>query len=82
MAVVSGDTPATYGSCDACSNDKYDCLNGACIDKDIYKTPGIYQSIEECQVACGTGCSGVCLTASEWSTIQGLASQNKSRHCS
>jgi hypothetical protein len=61
---------------------QYDCLNGACVTKTTYNTPGLYPSLGECQVACGTGCSGVCVSASDWANIEGLASRNKSQNCS
>lgn len=32
---------------------KYDCINGTCVLKNVYNTPGIYESLEECEAACG-----------------------------
>ncbi|MCC5606646.1 hypothetical protein LC612_07560 [Nostoc sp. CHAB 5834] len=61
---------------------RYDCLNGACIKKTIHNTPGLYQSLSECEVACGTGCSGKCISNSEWSEIEGLSNQVRNRNCS
>ena len=63
------------------TEDFFDCINGACVKKEVYSTPGIYQGIEECEVACGSGCSGKCLSNSEWSKINSLASQLKSKNC-
>ncbi|OYD93134.1 hypothetical protein CDG76_20795 [Nostoc sp. 'Peltigera membranacea cyanobiont' 210A] len=60
---------------------KYDCINGACIPKTTYNTPGIYQSLSECETACGTGCSGKCVSNSEWAQIEGLSNQLKNRNC-
>lgn len=60
----------------------YDCINGACIPKTTYNTPGIYNSLEDCETSCGTGCSGKCIPNSEWATIEGLSSQLKQRNCS
>lgn len=73
------------GNCTACLvvGDLYDCINGACIKNSVYNTPGIYTSLEQCQSECGgVGCNGVCLSNSEWSTIQGLSNQLKNRNCS
>jgi hypothetical protein len=61
---------------------RYDCLNAACTPKNTYNTPGLYQSLAECEQSCGPGCGGVCLSNSDWAAIQGLAAQNKSKHCS
>lgn len=62
--------------------EKYDCINGACTPSTTYDTPGIYSSLAECEVACGTGCSGKCLSNAEWAQIEGLASQLKNKNCS
>jgi hypothetical protein len=60
----------------------YDCINGACIPKTTYNTPGLYQSLSECETACGTGCSGKCISSSDWAQIEGLANKLKSKNCS
>ncbi|MFN6565451.1 MAG: hypothetical protein RMY28_037400 [Nostoc sp. ChiSLP01] len=62
--------------------EKYDCINAVCINANQYSTPGIYQSLSECEAACGTGCSGKCIPNSEWAQIEGLANQLKSKNCS
>lgn len=36
-----------------CAVDAYDCINGTCTNKNVYKTPGIYATLEACQAACG-----------------------------
>lgn len=61
---------------------EYDCINGACLPKTQYNTPGIYASLAECEQACGTGCSGKCISNSDWATIEGLSNQLKQRNCS
>lgn len=79
---------ATYssvsGNCSACpvtEPEKYDCINGACTPKTTYNTPGLYPSLSDCQVACGIGCSGKCISNSDWATIEGLSNQLKNRNC-
>lgn len=71
------------GNCDLClfAPVNYDCINGACLPKTTYNTPGLYASLSDCEVACGTGCSGVCLSNAEWAQIQGLANQLKNKSC-
>jgi hypothetical protein len=61
---------------------KHDCINGACLPKATYNTPGIYNSLSECQTACGTGCSGQCISNSDWAQIEGLADKLKQKNCS
>jgi hypothetical protein len=60
----------------------YDCINGACLPQGTYDTPGLYESLEECQTACGTGCSGKCISNSDWTQIEGLANKLKQKNCS
>ncbi len=60
----------------------YDCINGACTKKETYNTPGLYASLSDCEVACGSGCSGQCIANSDWTQIEGLANQLKSKNCS
>lgn len=60
---------------------KYDCINGACITTETYNTPGLYQSLSDCELACGTGCSGKCISNADWATIQRLATQLKNKSC-
>jgi hypothetical protein len=64
------------------TNQSYDCINGACTKKNIYSTPGLYGSLDDCQKSCGTGCSGKCVSDSELAQIEGLSSELKSKNCS
>lgn len=59
----------------------YDCINGACLPKTSYGTPGIYPSLSACEIACGTGCSGKCISNADWAQIEGLSSELKSTNC-
>ena len=60
---------------------EYDCVNGACVKKTKFSTPGFYKSLSDCETACGTGCSGKCLSNADWNQIKGLANKLKSRNC-
>jgi hypothetical protein len=75
-----------------CQSGSYDCVNGQCITKSTYNTPGIFATLVECQAVCtSNGCSApaanycpegkVCIDSSEWSQIEELASQNRAKHC-
>ncbi|MEH2077023.1 MAG: hypothetical protein V7K57_21925 [Nostoc sp.] len=60
----------------------YDCINGACIEKSKYNTPGLYQSLDDCQTVCGgTSCGGQCISNPDWAQIESLASQIRSKEC-
>lgn len=45
------------GSCSGCQNQSntttYDCINGNCVTKGTYNTPGIHASLAACQAVCG-----------------------------
>ncbi|MEH1857490.1 MAG: hypothetical protein V7L21_05710 [Nostoc sp.] len=75
LEIIDNDTgqPAT---------DRYDCINGACTKKNVYSTPGLYASLSACEVACGTGCSGKCISSADWAEIEGLSGQLKNGNCS
>jgi hypothetical protein len=70
------------GTPDEPPQEKYDCINGSCIPKTTYNTPGLYQSLSACEIACGTGCSGKCISNSDWAQIEGLSSQLRNKSCS
>ena len=59
---------------------KYDCLNASCVLATTYNTSGIY-TLAECEMACGSGCSGKCISNEEWNKIQSLANQLKNKSC-
>lgn len=94
VAEVPRATPTSgfqsFGSCSGCEEPlpkNYDCLNGNCIESTVYETPGLYRTLEECQIVCGTVTNNecppghVCLTTSEFSQISSLASQIKGEIC-
>lgn len=61
---------------------KFDCINNACIKSDKYETPGLYESLEECETVCGEkGCSGECISNKKWSQIKDLAGKLKDKNC-
>ena len=44
-----------YGNCDSCKPSTYDCINGVCTVKTQYNTPGLYNSLSDCQAVCANG---------------------------
>lgn len=57
------------------SQPRYDCINGSCLTSSQYKTPGIFESLADCQANCGSNSPNtcppgkVCLEQSEYSDI-------------
>lgn len=55
------------------ANIKHDCINGQCVPSTRFTTPGIYNSLEDCQVQCELNNTDlVCLTPSEYNQITAL----------
>ena len=70
------------GSCDGCLAILYDCINHACRPASQYGTPGIYQSLSDCEQNCGSkGCSGECVSKDRWAIIKRLSSNLKNKSC-
>jgi hypothetical protein len=61
--------------CPEVSSNKYDCVNGQCALASQYHTPGLFNSLEDCQAKCAlnNGCDGTCINSADWSRIQQLA---------
>lgn len=77
------------GSCNGCKGPpppppsaRYDCVNGSCLEKGRYSTPGIYESLSECEQNCGPGCGGVCVSNTDWAKISSLVAMLKNKDCS
>ena len=71
------------GSTNSCGilSSTFDCINGACINASKYNTPGMYPSLSECENVCGSGCSGKCVSNSDWAQIEGLSKELRNRNC-
>lgn len=61
---------------------RYDCINGSCLEKSQYGTPGIYESLAVCEQNCGLGCGGMCVSNADWVKIGNLAAMIKNKDCS
>ncbi|MEH2222594.1 hypothetical protein [Nostoc sp.] len=53
----------TFSSTCAPITQKYDCINGVCTLSTQYTTPGIYQSLADCQAVCANG--GACASGKQ-----------------
>jgi hypothetical protein len=62
---------------------KFDCLNGGCIPKSTYNTPGVFANLAACQSGCAknSNCTGECVSAEELAALQQAASNLRSRLC-
>lgn len=71
------------GSSTVPSNQPYDCINGGCIPKTTYNTPGAFANLAACQSGCAknSNCSGECVPAAELAALQQAANDLNSRYC-
>ena len=62
----------------------YDCVNGGCVPKTTYSTPGLFVSLAACQAGCAKNstCTGECVSAEELAALQQAAGTVRSRLCS
>ena len=79
---VSGPGECTSADPPPPPSSRWDCINGSCLVKSQYGTPGIYESLSACEQNCGPGCGGVCVSNADWAKISSLASQIKNKDCS
>ena len=79
-------------SCDNCpgccseplrSNQPFDCINGNCLPKSTYGTPGKYSSLAACQGGCAkdSNCTGECIDPAEIAALQQAAAAVRARLC-
>jgi hypothetical protein len=61
----------------------YDCINGGCLPKTTYNTPGVFASLAACQSGCAknSNCKGECVSADELAALQQAAANLKARYC-
>jgi hypothetical protein len=64
-------------------NSPCDCLNGGCVPKTLYKTPGKYPSLAACQAGCAkdSACLGECVSPEQLAALQQAADLVKSKLC-
>ncbi len=77
-------TPEFYTKdCSPPPGQQYDCLNGSCVPKQTYNTPGAFSTIALCQSSCGqaTPCDGECVPVAEIAALQSAASGLRARLC-
>jgi hypothetical protein len=65
------------------ANQPFDCLNGGCIPKTTYNTPGKYASLAACRSGCAkdSNCAGECVSAAEIAALQQAANLVRNKLC-
>jgi hypothetical protein len=60
-----------------------DCVNGGCVPKATYGTPGKYPSLADCEAGCAkdSNCNGECVSTDEIAALQQATSNLRSRLC-
>ena len=82
-------TQVDCSSCEGCCsgevspNQAFDCLNGGCIPKSTYGTPGTFANLTACQYGCAknSDCKGECVSAEELAALQQAASALQAKIC-
>jgi hypothetical protein len=71
----------TKGACEL--NPTYDCINGGCVQKGTYNTPGVFDSLAACQSGCAknSNCTGECVPADEIANLQQALNNLQSKFC-
>jgi hypothetical protein len=61
----------------------YDCVNGGCVPKTTYSTPGKYASLAACQSGCAkdSPCTGECVPVTDVNALQQAAIKAKANCC-
>jgi hypothetical protein len=75
---------STSSNCQGISNAQpYDCINGGCIPKTTYNTPGVFASLAACESGCAknSNCTGECVSTDEIAALQQAASALQARLC-
>ena len=75
----------TYEGCDNSPppDQPYDCLNGGCVPKTTYNTPGVFATLAACQSGCAknSDCVGECVSTGELAALQQAANNLQTKFC-
>lgn len=74
----------TYSAgCEPLRESAYDCLNGGCIPKSAYGTPGVFANLANCLSGCATNstCRGECVSPEQIAALQQAANAVRPRLC-
>jgi hypothetical protein len=61
----------------------YDCVNGGCVPRQTYNTPGKYATLAACNAGCAkdSPCNGECVESAEIAQLNQLADQIRAKYC-
>jgi hypothetical protein len=64
-------------------NQPYDCVNGGCVPKVTYNTPGVFETLAACQSGCAknSNCTGECVDPAEIAAHQQAINNLKAKIC-
>jgi hypothetical protein len=81
----TGNTPTNFsgGGSNVTTNAPHDCINGGCVPKTAYNTPGFYANLAACQSGCAknSNCKGECVESAEIAALTQAANQLQARIC-
>jgi hypothetical protein len=65
------------------ANERCDCVNGGCVPKTTYNTPGKFANLAACEAGCAkdSSCNGECVTAEEMAALQQAAAKVRGKLC-
>ena len=66
-----------------CQDVGYDCVNGGCVPKVTYNTPGVFETLAACQSGCAQNstCTGECVDPAEIAAHQQAINNLKAKIC-
>lgn len=64
-------------------NQPCDCVNGGCVPKTTYRTPGVFPNLAACQAGCATNsnCTGECVDPAEIAAHRQALNTLQSKFC-
>jgi hypothetical protein len=73
----------SYSGCDLDPSNKHDCVNGACVPKNTYGTPGVFANLAACQSGCAknSNCTGECVDPNEIAALKQAVNNLQSKFC-
>jgi hypothetical protein len=66
-----------------CQEVGYDCVNGGCVPKTTYNTPGVFENLTACQSGCAQNstCTGECVDPAEIAGLRQALNNLQSKFC-
>jgi hypothetical protein len=75
---------STPGACPSCNPDQpCDCVNGGCVPKTTYNTPGVFATLAACESGCAknSNCTGECVDPAEIAAHRQALNNLQSKFC-